>query len=97
MARHAIRPTKITGNVFILSFSLSLVEVCVPFFPCLNRLLNALRAKPQLLFALHNLLSPERGRQSLHVYEVRPRKDHRGVNLIFDELPIGSSYGDEPE
>ena len=29
-----------------------------PFFPCLNRLLNALCAKPQLLFALHNLLFP---------------------------------------
>jgi hypothetical protein len=26
---------------------------------------------------------------SLHVYEVRPRKDHRGVNLISDALPFG--------
>jgi hypothetical protein len=24
-----------------------------------------------------------------HVYEVRPRKDHRGVDLISDMLPIG--------
>ena len=24
-----------------------------------------------------------------HVYEVRPRKDHRGVNLISDALPFG--------
>ena len=32
MARHAIRPTKITGNVFILFLSLSFVEVCVPLF-----------------------------------------------------------------
>jgi hypothetical protein len=23
-----------------------------------------------------------------HVYEVRPRKDHRGVNLISDPLPF---------
>jgi hypothetical protein len=25
---------------------------------------------------------------SQHVYEVRPRKDHRGVYLIFDALPF---------
>ena len=24
-----------------------------------------------------------------HIYEVRPRKDHRGVDLIFDALPFG--------
>ena len=24
-----------------------------------------------------------------HSYEVRPRKDHRGVNLISDALPFG--------
>jgi hypothetical protein len=27
----------------------------------------------------------------LHVYKVRPRKDHRGVDLISDVLPFGSS------
>ena len=26
---------------------------------------------------------------SMHVYEVRPRKDKRGVNLISDALPFG--------
>jgi hypothetical protein len=25
----------------------------------------------------------------MHLYEVRPRKDHRGVNLISDALPFG--------
>ena len=25
----------------------------------------------------------------MHTYEVRPREDHRGVNLISDELPFG--------
>jgi hypothetical protein len=31
----------------------------------------------------------------VHVYEVRPRKDHRGVNLISDALPFGRlSYGE---
>jgi hypothetical protein len=30
-----------------------------------------------------------------HVYEVRPRKDHRGVDLISDALPFGRLwYGD---
>ena len=32
---------------------------------------------------------------SQHVYEVRPRKDHRGVDLISDALPYGRlSYGE---
>ena len=26
---------------------------------------------------------------SAHLYEVRPRKDHRGVDLISDALPFG--------
>jgi hypothetical protein len=30
------------------------------------------------------------GSQVTHVYEVRPRKDHRGVNLISDALPFGA-------
>jgi hypothetical protein len=25
----------------------------------------------------------------MHVYEVRPRKDHRGFDLISDALPFG--------
>jgi hypothetical protein len=30
-----------------------------------------------------------------HFYEVRPHKDHRGVNLISDALPFGRlSYGE---
>ena len=33
---------------------------------------------------------------SQHVYEVRPRKDHRGVNLIFDALPFGRLWYGEP-
>jgi hypothetical protein len=27
----------------------------------------------------------------MHLYEVRPRKDHRGVNLISDALPFDGS------
>ena len=26
---------------------------------------------------------------SMHVYEIRPRKDHRGVDLISEALPFG--------
>jgi hypothetical protein len=29
-----------------------------------------------------------------HVYEVRPRKDHRGVDLISDALPFGRPWYD---
>jgi hypothetical protein len=28
-------------------------------------------------------------RPPMHVYEVRPRKDHRGVDLISDAMPYG--------
>ena len=31
-----------------------------------------------------------------HVYEVRPRKDHRGVDLISDVLPFGRLWYCEP-
>jgi len=32
-----------------------------------------------------------------HVYEVRPRKDHRGVDLISDALPSGRLWYGEPD
>jgi len=32
----------------------------------------------------------------LHVYEVRPRRDHRGVDLISDALPFGRLWYGEP-
>ena len=32
----------------------------------------------------------------MHVYEVRPRKDHRGVDLISDVLPFGDLWYGEP-
>jgi hypothetical protein len=32
-----------------------------------------------------------------HVYEVRPRKDHRGVDLISDALPFGRLWYRGPD
>jgi hypothetical protein len=32
----------------------------------------------------------------MHVYEVRPRKDQRGVDLISDALPFGRLWYCEP-
>jgi len=32
----------------------------------------------------------------MHIYEVRPRKDHRGVDLISDVLPFGRLWYDTP-
>jgi len=32
----------------------------------------------------------------MHVYEVRPRKDKRGVDLISDVLPFGRLWYDGP-
>ena len=33
----------------------------------------------------------------MHLYEVRPRNDHRGVHLIFDVLPFGRLWYDTPD
>jgi hypothetical protein len=33
----------------------------------------------------------------VHVYEVRPRKDRRGVDLISDALPFGRLWYGEPD
>jgi len=32
----------------------------------------------------------------MHICEVRPRKDHRGVDLISDVLPFGRLWYGEP-
>jgi hypothetical protein len=34
--------------------------------------------------------------RTMHAYEVRPRKDHRGVNLISDVLFFGRLWYREP-
>ena len=33
----------------------------------------------------------------MHTYEVRPRKDHRGVDLISDAPPFGRLWYGEPD
>jgi hypothetical protein len=33
---------------------------------------------------------------SMHIYEIRPRKDHRGFDLISDALPFGRLWYGEP-
>ena len=33
----------------------------------------------------------------MHLYEVRPRRDHRGVALISDALPFGRLWYDTPD
>ena len=33
---------------------------------------------------------------SQHIYEVRPRNDHRGVDLISDALPFGRLWCSKP-
>jgi hypothetical protein len=34
---------------------------------------------------------------SQHLYEVRPRRDHRGVDLISDALSFGQLWYGEPD
>ena len=34
---------------------------------------------------------------TMHIYEVRHRKDHRGVDLISDVLPFGHFWYAEPD
>jgi hypothetical protein len=35
-------------------------------------------------------------REAKHAYEVRPRKDRRGVDLVSDALPFGRLWYDGP-
>ena len=36
------------------------------------------------------------GASVVHAYEVRPRKDHRGVDVISEALPFGRLWYGEP-
>jgi len=51
-----------------------------------------LHERSQLLIRSHN----EALSVAMRVYEVRPRKDHRGVDLISDALPFGRLWYGEP-
>jgi hypothetical protein len=42
-------------------------------------------------------LAVRRKMQSTHLYEVRPRKDHRGVDLISEVLPFGKLWYDKSD
>jgi len=42
-------------------------------------------------------LQPAGLRFPMHAYEVRPRKDKRGVDLISDVLPFGRLWYDTPD
>jgi hypothetical protein len=35
-------------------------------------------------------------REAMHVYEIPPRRDHRGVDLISEALPFGRLWYGEP-
>ena len=46
--------------------------------------------------AVHKLAGQFPKERSVHIYKVRPRKDHRGVNLISEALPFGRLWYGEP-
>jgi hypothetical protein len=55
----------------------------------------------RICFGLVFIVSGNRDRvgamtSSHHLYEVRPRKDRRGVDLISDALPFGRLWYGEP-
>jgi hypothetical protein len=43
------------------------------------------------------VLQPTAPQTSIHVYEVRPRSDKRGVDLISDALPFGRLWYTKPD
>jgi hypothetical protein len=43
------------------------------------------------------LSGKELRRSSMHVYEIRPHSDERGVDLISDALPFGRLWYGEPD
>src|SRR5262249_24972149 len=56
----------------------------------------------RFIFSAPRIMPPKTPNQSLqpaasmHAYEVRPCKDHRGVDLISDVLPFGRLWYDGP-
>jgi hypothetical protein len=44
-----------------------------------------------------NSQAPGHAQCSTHLYEVRPRKDHRGFDLISGALPFGRLWYAEPD
>jgi hypothetical protein len=44
----------------------------------------------------HRLVQSELASSMKHTYEIRPRKDRRGVDLISDALPFGRLWYDGP-
>jgi hypothetical protein len=42
-------------------------------------------------------MAPNHALRRTHVYEVRPRRDHRGFDLISDALPFGRLWYGEPD
>jgi hypothetical protein len=52
-----------------------------------SRIVTSMMAEPK---------SPNQTMQRTHAYEIRPRKDRRGVNLISDTLPFGRLWYGEP-
>jgi hypothetical protein len=55
----------------------------------------SLQRNPQLHPAL--LRFSATNEPPMHIYEVRPRIDHRGVDLISDALPFGRLWYDTPD
>ena len=42
------------------------------------------------------IFTDDHAHETMHAYKVRPRKDHRGVDLISDALPFGRLWYGEP-
>ena len=51
---------------------------------------------PYLVGCVAKIVAASVKMHSQHVYEVRPRKDKRGVDLISDALPFGALWYAEP-
>ena len=58
--------------------------------------MNCSGAQPDSRALRRRLKRPTPSTIPAHVYEVRPRKDHRGVDLISDALPFGRLWYGEP-
>jgi len=61
------------------------------FSHCYTSLESLLKAKWQ------RIRPPAPPRISTHVYEIRPRGDHRGIDLIFVALPFGRLWYGDPD
>jgi hypothetical protein len=72
------------------------IAYCVFVFTIIAVICGAIQAYAAVCMMCHPRMTKRIAIRPKHVYEVRPRKHKRGVDLISDVLPFGRLWYGEP-